>query len=531
MGEVLSLPGKIFGGITGALGGDAAYNVQNPTFDRTAFDPNAEEQQLTNLILQRARGEVPSVAEQQMRTGLDEAARRASSFAASQRGVSPALAARLASQGQQELMGQGIGQTAMLRAQEQQRAESLASGLIGDQRSARMAREQLGVNAALGAEGMRQRGAEAGASRQSSLLGGLGSAATVGLLMSDERAKTGARDGRGAAREMLDKIEPSSYEYKNKAHGQDRHLSPMAQDLEKSQAGKQMVVDTPDGKMVDYGRGFGAILAAQADLNERLKQVEGRQGFAFGGAVQESGPKMTQQMGNVMQAQPVPNPQVVQNQFGLVDQNAASQPAKQPGMKGDFLGQAANVNLNMIQNRRERDWSKYGKDGNDLNTSYRDYTEQVRSPSQIRYGYADGGLVQYELPKFGNRYANMMGVADIPEMLPAQQSSFDPVKLGMALATLGGSGNVAGGAGGAGGGNEIGTRGMAQYETAGFMSGGKVPGRAEVKGDHPDNDKVKALLSPGEIVIPRTVVQKGPEAIKSFAAKILEKEKAGPKDV
>jgi hypothetical protein len=521
MGEVLSLPGKIFGGITSALGGESAYDVQNVNFDRGAFDPNQQESDLTNLILARARGEAPSVAEQQMRTGLDEAARRASSFAASQRGVSPALAARLASQGQQELQSQGIGQTAMMRAQEQQRAEALGSGLLGDQRSARMAREQLGVNAALGTEGMRQRGAEAGADRQSGLLGGLGQAATMGLLMSDERAKTGVRDGRGAAREMLSKIEPSSYEYKNQAHGKGRHLSPMAQDLEKSEAGRSMVIDTPQGKMVDYGRGFGAILAAQADLNERLSQIEGRDKYAFGGMVgQENAGRVAEWMGNLSGKMPsVPQSPAEMPQDGPIS-TVKFNPNPEPPPQAT-LGQPASVRPKMSSFR----------------PGYSKPPPQEQAPSNFAsifqngagraLGFAQGGLVDYPLPQFGNRYANMMQMAAIPEMLQSKGSSFDGMKLGMALAGLGGDGNVAGGMGGAGGGNEIGTRSIANYETSGFMAGGKVPGRAEVKGDHPSNDKVKALLSPGEIVLPRTVVQKGPNAIKSFAAKILEKEKRG----
>jgi len=49
----------------------------------------------------------------------------------------------------------------------------------------------------------------------------------------------------------------------------------MAQDLEKAgKIGKSMVKNTEYGKMVDYGKGFGSILAAQVQLNERLKELE-----------------------------------------------------------------------------------------------------------------------------------------------------------------------------------------------------------------------------------------------------------------
>ena len=38
-------------------------------------------------------------------------------------------------------------------------------------------------------------------------------------------------------------------------------------------------------------------------------------------------------------------------------------------------------------------------------------------------------------------------------------------------------------------------------------NGGKVPGTAKVPGDSPQNDTVKTMLSPGEVVIPRSVMQ------------------------
>ncbi|MES1989093.1 MAG: hypothetical protein V4440_13895, partial [Pseudomonadota bacterium] len=53
-----------------------------------------------------------------------------------------------------------------------------------------------------------------------------------------------------------------------------------------------------------------------------------------------------------------------------------------------------------------------------------------------------------------------------------------------------------------------------------FRSGGKVPGVAPVRGDSPKNDIVPAKLSPGEVVLPRSVVSK-PEAIPNFVNKAV----------
>jgi hypothetical protein len=46
-----------------------------------------------------------------------------------------------------------------------------------------------------------------------------------------------------------------------------------------------------------------------------------------------------------------------------------------------------------------------------------------------------------------------------------------------------------------------------------MKQGGQVPGHAQVPGDSPSNDTVHAKLSPGEVVIPRSMVQSHPEDI------------------
>jgi hypothetical protein len=40
-----------------------------------------------------------------------------------------------------------------------------------------------------------------------------------------------------------------------------------------------------------------------------------------------------------------------------------------------------------------------------------------------------------------------------------------------------------------------------------FRDGGQVPGQAKMPGDHPANDTVHAMLSPGELVVPRTIAK------------------------
>lgn len=57
--------------------------------------------------------------------------------------------------------------------------------------------------------------------------------------------------------------------------------------------------------------------------------------------------------------------------------------------------------------------------------------------------------------------------------------------------------------------------------------GGYVPGRAAYGGDNPSNDVVPAWLSPGEVVIPRSIAQgdDAPERAKAFVNAIMKKKK------
>jgi hypothetical protein len=56
-------------------------------------------------------------------------------------------------------------------------------------------------------------------------------------------------------------------------------------------------------------------------------------------------------------------------------------------------------------------------------------------------------------------------------------------------------------------------------ERPGMSQGGYVGGGEVVEGDHPANDTVPAMLSPGEIVIPKSLVEASDEEILNFIKK------------
>ena len=67
--------------------------------------------------------------------------------------------------------------------------------------------------------------------------------------------------------------------------------------------------------------------------------------------------------------------------------------------------------------------------------------------------------------------------------------------------------------------------GMMENNPLGMMSGGSVPGQENVAGDSFQNDTIHALLSPGEVVLPKTVVEHGPDAAYGFLHALLNKHK------
>lgn len=58
-----------------------------------------------------------------------------------------------------------------------------------------------------------------------------------------------------------------------------------------------------------------------------------------------------------------------------------------------------------------------------------------------------------------------------------------------------------------------------------YLHGGEVQGQAKHPGDHPENDTVEALVSPGEIIIPRSIAESSNEAILAFITQVKKSSK------
>jgi hypothetical protein len=110
-----------------------------------------------------------------------------------------------------------------------------------------------------------------------SILGAAQGAGQMAAMASDRRLK---RKVKGADREgadLLKALKAVRYEYKDPGeHGEGEFVGIMAQDLEKSKAGKRAVIDTRRGKMVHGARLATALAATLPGLDKRLKKLEKR---------------------------------------------------------------------------------------------------------------------------------------------------------------------------------------------------------------------------------------------------------------
>lgn len=253
-----------------------------------------EEDDYRAMLVEQAAGRGPSLAADMLKQQTNQNAAATNAIIGSQRGVNAGLAMRQGLQ-QQATANQNLaGQAQQARTQEQLAAQQALGQNITQNKQLDLQQQAQQNQYALG---NRQISAGIGmqnSANQTALLGGLIGAAGAGgaAMASDERLKKDVGDGDQDAYAFLDALKAHKFNYKNPdgpgaQHGE--QLGVMAQDIEQG-PGRNMVQDTPDGKMLDPAKGFGSVLAAQANLHERLKKIEGGKGYSEGGYVDYSIP-------------------------------------------------------------------------------------------------------------------------------------------------------------------------------------------------------------------------------------------------
>lgn len=218
--------------------------------------------QLGQMFMQQAQGQGPSVAQQQLRQGLSNAVAGQHSFANSARPGQSGMALRMAMQNVGNLQAKANQDAALMRAMEMQQARESAGNLFLQGR----AQDLQAAGASTGMKTPGQRFGQMAMDYGPAILG----------LASDRRLKKNIKDGGKDADALLDALKAHSYDYKDEKYGKGNQLGVMAQVLERVPGGKQAIVNTPQGKMVDTAKLTGALAAALGRVNERLSAVEGK---------------------------------------------------------------------------------------------------------------------------------------------------------------------------------------------------------------------------------------------------------------
>lgn len=278
---------------------DGARNQANARANQS----NRATQGLITDLTKQARGEGPSLAEAQLKQAQDRtlaqqlaavqagrpgntalAGRNAlrAGIAAQQGNAQQAAQARIQEQlNAQNLLSQTAGQQNALQGQLAQNALGQSLGLSQVQTQTGIAGETLQNQNNLAAQGIEQKNAEERANRSQQLLGTLlGAGSQVASAFATKSDKAAKKNIKKAGKDMdsfLSALSASKYNYKDESQAgtfKGDNYGVMAQDLEKSEVGKTLVEDTPNGKMVDTKKGFGAVLAAQSRMHERVAGLE-----------------------------------------------------------------------------------------------------------------------------------------------------------------------------------------------------------------------------------------------------------------
>ena len=384
---------------------------------------------------------------------------------------------------------QQAGNTALLgtagQIQNQANANNIQNTLGAGQINAQVAANNQA--AAMHAQdvnaGIASQNAQAAQGAGMGILSAAGGAATMGL--SDERQKniegSGAKDIEG----FLHAVRGAEYKYKDGVKdvaGEGTYVSPMAQNLEHSKLGKDMVVETPVGKAVDYAKGMGTMAAALAHVNDKLD--------AFHNALKSGGHIPHMAMGGQMP------------DFGSAPGIPVPQVGDGPNWQDQAAATAANFN------------------------KFADLAKQGKAAALTRHNQA--------LQQNAVAAATAAGASGADESA-GMNTSMTPQQVLAAHVNANPLGAMPGGATGPAMAPAAPATAM-QMSTPGFgmpmQHGGMVPGHAMVHGDSPKNDTQPAMLSPGEGVIPKSIMQApdAPERAKQFIEHLKsQKPEKGPK--
>lgn len=286
-GGISTVLGGGFGGLEEAgqkIGGFLGINPETKLEGMGQFKLTGEalkgEAESLRRFREIASGKAPSVSEMQFQKAMQDLSKQQLGAAASARGMSNVgLAQREAMQAGKEA-GIDLGaQSAIAKEQEMRAASEQLLRQAAAQRGVALGAAQANLEAGLAGSRMRSEFISNLASSGAKAMSGGGAGGPNSDVSLKENMNQSEKSGSEMVEEFLNALKSYTYNYKDKENNGQKNpegkvTSVMAQDLEKSKLGKQMVIDGPDGKMVDYGQGMAPLFAAIAELNQRTKKLE-----------------------------------------------------------------------------------------------------------------------------------------------------------------------------------------------------------------------------------------------------------------
>ena len=503
---------------------------------------NAQQGQLAQMLFNQAQGQGPSLAQGQLQNALGAGQAQAAGAIASQRGLNPALAARLIGNQQNAQAMNAANQSAQTRIQEQQNAYNQLGGLLNAQRGAQLQQAGLGGNLfsqvgnlqnaqnatrlqnSLGTQGMNLQAAlanqnalmgaqsinagvsQANTNAQNAVTGNVLNATGAvvgGVLGGPLGAAAGSRAGNitggGNISQNVDSAAWTGGRI-GYAHG-------------------GAIPASPSGHMPEERPSFAEMVA------HHIVRLDGIQHLAKGGKVKPIRSSEDQPMSAIFANEdqadlsalddtPKPKPQKLGDGGGVL---TPYQQAIASGMTPDqaYKNLSNNDKLNLT-NETGGNWFDYAFNPDNTERKAVSMNADPNNPGLVAGGLPasnkqqnyDPGVHEFNPGNFGGLATDYMN----HDTGGTPNQGFGFGGLGQAF-LQGAQQHVAGRTGGNLFGGLLGgqqpavsmaPQGAVNPGRTLRSQGGPVPGQAVVDGDSPKNDNVHVMLSPGEIVIPRS---------------------------
>lgn len=271
IGAIDKLTGRLQGDVLDPLRGK--YGVaEDYVVNEAGYQDSAPQAAFTEALRMQSMGHGgPTVAQQQLQQATNRNIGQLAGRAAGARGPNQALALREGLRAQGTSNQEAAAQSGLLRAQEMQTAQQAYAADLARQQASKQELEKLKA----GIRGQTQQlQTSANLNQQQGQKGLIQNVATA--LLSDKNEKKNIK--KADLNDLVKKIKAVSFEYKQ-PNGESYQNGTvdgfLAQDLEESKLGKEMIMQDAKGKkMVDLKKAVPVTMAAVSEIMKRLNKLE-----------------------------------------------------------------------------------------------------------------------------------------------------------------------------------------------------------------------------------------------------------------